>query len=326
MEECFSCNHRTIPIFIPGAACPHHCIYCNQQVISGQQQVPGDEEILRTIQLHLSTMPAGVHKEIGFFGGTFTGLPLAEQERLLQLVHPYVESGQVERLRCSTHPLCINEEILTLLRRYGMTTVELGVQSLDDGVLAGVGRGYTSRQVYAAARQIRAAGLSLGMQMMVGLPGDSADKSFLTARRIVECGAENTRIYPTLVVQHTGLAELYRQGKYQPLTLDEAVEWVRRPLRLFQESGVTVLRVGLHPTRGFISGQDYLAGPFHVSFKELVQTAIWKTLFEEYVSPMPPPLISLPAGEVFPREGENSVASRQRRSSHREQAAAGACR
>ena len=170
------------------------------------------------------------------------------------------------------------------LRRYGMTTVELGVQSLDDGVLSAVGRGYTARQVHTAAQQIRDAGLSLGMQMMVGLPGDSADKAFLTAQHIVEWGADNTRIYPTLVVQHTGLAELYRQGKYQPLTMMQAVEWVRRPLRLFQESGVTVLRVGLHPTPGFISGADYLAGPFHVSFKELVQTAIWQAVFQEYVS------------------------------------------
>lgn len=272
--------------------------------------MPGDEEILHSIREHLSTIPSNTHIEIGFFGGTFTGLPLAEQERLLRLVSPFMERGEVNSLRCSTHPLYINGEILRLLKRYGMNTVELGVQSMDDEVLRQVGRGYTSGQVREAAAQIRAAGLNLGMQMMVGLPGDSPEKSYQTAQNIVDCGAENTRIYPTLVVQQTVLADLYRQGKYTPLTLDKAVTWVKKPLRFFQEKGVTVLRVGLHPTQGFINGQDYLAGPFHVSFKELVQTAIWKEVFEDFLAARSilipcDKAASLPRKDFFTREESN---------------------
>lgn len=279
MKEGFTCNHRTVPIFIPGAACPHHCIYCNQQVISGQQQIPGDEEIRATVRQKVATMPPGSHVEIGFFGGTFTGLPMRQQEHLLLLVQPFLESGQVSGLRCSTHPLTVNRENLALLKHYGMYTVELGVQSLDDEVLRKAGRGYNAQQVYDAAALIRSMDIHLGMQMMAGLPGDTKDKSLFTAQRIVECGADNARIYPTLVVQHTVLADMYRQGKYKALTLEEAVERVKGPLRYFQEHDVTMLRVGLHPTEGFISGTDYLAGPFHVSFKELVQTAIWRDEF-----------------------------------------------
>ncbi len=284
MPDCFTCNHRTIPVFIPGVACPSRCIYCNQQVISGQQALPTEKEIHATLQSHLSTMSAGSHVEVGFFGGTFTGLPMEEQQRLLRLVQPYLESGAVKGIRCSTHPLFITPDIVSMVQQYGMTTIELGVQSLDEEVLRRSGRGYTPTQVEQAAQIIHDAGLHLGMQMMVGLPGDTAEKSYATAQRIVELGADNTRIYPTLVVQHTALADMYRRGLYQALTLDEAVEWVRQPLRLFQEKEVTVLRVGLHPTEGFIHGTDYLAGPFHVSFKELVQTAIWKSVFDEYLA------------------------------------------
>lgn len=284
MKECFTCNYRTIPIFIPGAACPHHCIYCNQQVISGQLQIPSDEEILAMVTQNLATIPVFSHVEIGFFGGTFTGLPLQQQEHLLQLVQPFIKSGQVKNLRCSTHPLTVNKESLALLKRYKMNTVELGVQSLDDDVLQQVGRGYTAQHVYDAAALIRSMDIHLGMQLMVGLPGDTAEKSLFTAHRIVACGADNVRIYPTLVVQHTALAELYRQGQYKALSIEEAVERVKGPLRYFQEHDVAVLRVGLHPTDGFINGTDYLAGPFHVSFRELVQTAIWNDIFVEKLS------------------------------------------
>lgn len=263
-------KHRTIPIFIPEMACPFRCIYCNQHLISGQQRMPSDEEIRHTIEAHLATIEAGAHVEIGFFGGTFTGLPLCEQERLLRLVQPY---GLPVRL--STRPDYISEPVVELLSRYGVRTVELGVQSLDAEVLQMVHRGYGPEAVEKAAQLIQAHGMEVGMQMMVGLPGDTPHKALHTAQRIVALGATNTRIYPTLVVKDTALATMYERGHYRPLTLEEAVQWCAPLLRLFEERGLAVLRVGLHPTEGFISHRDYLAGPFHVSFKELVMTEIF---------------------------------------------------
>ncbi|MDY5969120.1 MAG: radical SAM protein [Bacteroidales bacterium] len=273
-------HFSTIPIFIPGVACPNRCIYCNQQIISGQPAMPTEKEIIQTICRNLSTIPINYHKEIGFFGGTFTGLPLEEQWRLLCLVKPFVERGEVDGIRISTHPLCISPDIVNLLNRGGVRTVELGVQSFDDDVLKNSGRGYTAKQIYEAARSIKEAGLDLGMQMMVGLPGDTPEKCLETAKCIIRAGASNTRIYPTLVVQGTALASLYLQGKYTALSLEQAVEWTAPVLRLFQENNVAVLRVGLHPTEGFINGTDYMVGPFHVAFKELVQSEIWKEVFE----------------------------------------------
>lgn len=262
-------------------ACPFRCIYCNQHVISGQQQMPSDSEIISTIEQHLSTFPKEAEVELGFFGGTFTGLPLEEQERLLALVRTYIIYNNIRSIRLSTRPDYITQENIDLLCRYGVKTVELGVQSLDDDILLQVHRGYTSEDVYRAAELIKAAGLELGMQMMVGLPGDTPEKSLLTAKKIIALGAKNTRIYPTLVVKDTVLEKLYQQGKYQPLSIEEAVRWVAPILKLFEENEVTVLRVGLHPTEGFISGTDYLAGPFHVSFKELVMTEIFCQQFFE---------------------------------------------
>lgn len=272
-------QHRTIPIFIPEMACPCRCVYCNQYIISGQQQMPTDQEILNTIQTHLSTMGENKEVEIGFFGGTFTGLQPEEQLRLLNLVQPYLESGKIGSIRCSTRPDRIDANWLNQLKNYGMQTIELGVQSMNDEVLMASGRGYNHKTVEKAADTILNAGMQLGMQMMIGLPKDTQERSLETAKRIIELGASNTRIYPTLVIDNTVLAHQWKRGVYHALTLPEAVQWTKPILQLMEESGLEVLRVGLHPTEGFINGQDYLAGPFHVAFKLQVQSAIWADKF-----------------------------------------------
>ena len=271
-------KHRTIPIFVPELACPNQCIYCNQRIISGQLQIPSDQEIIDTIERNLSTFDSDTFVELGFFGGNFTGIEFDEQQRLFSLIKPYRDKGIIKEVRLSTRPDYINDEIMELMIQNNVSTIELGVQSLDDEVLATVQRGYTSQQVYDACSLIRKAGIRLGMQMMVGLPNDTPEKCLYTAKQIVQCGAENTRIYPTLVIQHTKLADWYNKGIYKPLALNDAIQWVKPILYHFETNNVTVLRVGLHPTEGFINGSDYLAGPFHVAFKELVQTEIWNDI------------------------------------------------
>ena len=274
-------RHRTIPVFMPEMACPFRCIYCNQRVITGQNIFLTDDEILKTIEERLATIGEDCETELGFFGGTFTGMPLEEQERMLKIVEPYLSNEKIKSIRLSTRPDYINKDVVELLRKYGVGTVELGVQSLDDEVLRKTCRGYDSRCVYDAVDMLQRNAIEVGMQMMIGLPGDSDEKSINTARKIIECGATNTRIYPTLVVKNTILAKMYERGEYLPLTLDEAVGITKQIMPMFEEAGVKVLRVGLHPTEGFINGSDYLAGPFHVSFRELVETAIWKNILEK---------------------------------------------
>lgn len=270
-------KHKTIPIFIPGLACPFQCIYCNQKMISGQEQIPSKEEIRSTIISHLSTIDHGKNNiEIGFFGGNFTGLPLEKQEELLKEVNIYLLNGQVDAIRLSTRPDYINKENLELLKKFGVKTIELGAQSLDDEVLQMIGRGHSEQDVVNASKMIKEFGFILGLQMMTGLPGDTFEKSIQTAKKIIVIGAENTRIYPLLVIRKTELERMYHDGKYIPQTLEEAVEQVKILYGLFEENNVRIIRVGLHPSEGLVMGDNLVAGPFHPSFRELVLSALWR--------------------------------------------------
>lgn len=271
-------RHYTIPIFVPELACPNRCVFCNQQKISGTLCQPSDEEIIEIIQERLATIPAGSDVEIGFFGGNFTGIPLAEQEHLLQLVQPFRIKSMVSAIRLSTRPDYIDQQRLDLLKRYGVGTIELGAQSLDEEVLKHTGRGHTAEDVRKASGMILDNGFSLGLQMMIGLPGDTPEKSMATAREIVRLGATSTRIYPTLVIKDTELENLYYEKKYIPLTLDDAVAWAKEIVPLFEIAGVKIIRLGLHPSESLTQGDSLVAGPFHVSFAELVHTGLWNDL------------------------------------------------
>ena len=274
-------KHYTIPIFIPELACPFQCVFCNQQKITGIQLIPDDEEIRNTIKAHLSSFKEKKRRvEIGFFGGSFTGVPFEQQKHYLEIVQPFLQSGKVAAIRVSTRPDYIGEKELALLKNYGVQSIELGAQSFDDEVLKQSFRGHTARQTEVAAQAILVEGFQLGLQMMIGLPGDSLPKALKTAKRIIELGAHTTRIYPAVVIKDTAMHQWCEQGKYKPLSLEIAVEWTRQILPLFEKASVKVLRVGLHPSEGLLNGDELVAGPFHPSFKELVLTKIWGGLLK----------------------------------------------
>lgn len=274
-------KHYTIPIFIPELACPFQCVFCNQQKISGRLKIPGDEEIISSIELHLASFKETEREvEIGFFGGSFTGLSLTEQGHFLQLAKPYIDKNEAQAIRLSTRPDYINEEILNLLKQNHVKTIELGAQSFDEEVLKQSFRGHTAVQTENAAKMILANGFKLGLQMMIGLPGDSLEKSIATAKKIIQLGANSTRIYPTVVIKGTALHQWFEQGKFQVLNMEEAVGQTKQILPLFEDAGVEVLRVGLHPSEGLLDGSELVAGPFHQSFRELVLTEIWADIFK----------------------------------------------
>ena len=273
-------KHFNIPIFIPELACPVQCIYCNQQKISGFHHLPGMEEINNTIQRHLTTISEqDTEVQVAYFGGNFTGIPLADQEKYLQIVQPYIQSGRISGIRLSTRPDYINEQVLDLLKKHRVQAIELGAQSMDDGVLKKSKRGHTVADTEKASRLIHAYEFSLGLQMMIGLPGDSLDSALMTARGIIGLGASETRIYPTLVIRDTAMAQLFKEDRYTPLTLDEAVSWSAKLLLEFEAGKVQILKLGLHPSEGLLSGDDLIAGPFHPSFRELVLTRVWEAVF-----------------------------------------------
>ena len=278
-----STSYRVIPVFLPMLACPHRCVYCNQFVISGQQKLPDIHDVVDLIERNLATIPSECHKRVAFFGGSFTCLPMQVQNRYLDAVQPYLQSHRIEGIQLSTRPDYIDDDILQNLKNKGVTLIELGAQSLDDNILQRCGRGHTVEDVRRASALIHRYDIELGLQMMIGLPGDTLATAMHTAEQIVAFGATCTRIYPTLVVEGTALAEDYRTGSYKPLSLEEAVEWCKELYHYFTVHGVTVLRMGLHPTQDLRDGEQLLAGPFHISFKELVLTAMWRDRIRERI-------------------------------------------
>ena len=268
-------RHYTIPVFIPMEACPFHCIFCDQNRITGKMTVPSIKDVINILHQHLSTLEEkNAEIEVGFFGGTFTGLSPVKQRALLDAVLPFIENGRIQGIRLSTRLDFISKEILDLLSEYPVKTIELGAQSMDDEVLKRSGRGHTSYDTENASKMILGAGFSLGLQMMIGLPADTREKSIATAKKIVELEASEARIYPVIVIKGTPFEDLFQEGKYIPLGLEEAIEMTKNVMRVFDESDVRIIRIGLHPSEGLLNRNDYVAGPFHPSFRELVMTSV----------------------------------------------------
>lgn len=277
-------KHYVIPIFIPESACPFRCTYCNQYNITEKATSPNPDEVASFISKYLETIPyqnPEVVVKVAFFGGNFTGLPISEQEAYLKVVQNFIDNKSIQTIQLSTRPDYISDPILQLLKKYRVSLIELGAQSLDAEVLKCTKRGHTVQDVEKSAHMIHQYGFELGLQMMIGLPGDTFDKSLATAQKIVDLGAKYSRIYPTLVIKDTDLEQEYKNGNYIPLTLEQAVDWCAQIVPIFEQNGVQILRLGLHPSEGLIHHETLIAGPFHVSFKELVLTTLWREKLQQ---------------------------------------------
>lgn len=228
-------------------------------------------DVLATAHEYLATIPAQDRVvELSFFGGTFTAIAPQLQVELLSAAKELLDEGLIQHIRCSTRPDFIDETILNRCKAYGMDIIELGVQSLDDRVLLLSGRGHDAQSVKTASDLIRQYGISLGHQIMPGLPGADAASDLATARASIEMKPDQVRIYPTLVVRDTPLADLYEAKTYQPYSLDEAVELSAELMTLYEEADIQIIRVGLQATREIAPGADLMAGPWHPAFRELV--------------------------------------------------------
>ncbi|MBQ4517797.1 MAG: radical SAM protein [Clostridia bacterium] len=263
-------KHKTIPIFVPHWGCPCDCLFCDQKKITGLREEMTPERAALIIEEGISRKQPGDVLEIGFFGGSFTGIPAPKQEALLSLAHKAKLAGKVDGIRLSTRPDYINETVLKRLLSFGVTTVELGAQSMDDDVLAFNRRGHSAEQTKRAAQAIRESGIGLGLQMMIGLPGDSFEKAMMTAEEFAKLSPDCVRIYPTLVIRDTGLDELYKNGQYTPLSVEEAVWQCSRLYRFYTERNIEVIRMGLLDMKT----EDLVAGPFHPAFGELVLSEV----------------------------------------------------
>lgn len=268
-------RHYIIPIFVPHKGCPHDCIFCNQKRITGQIEEVSSRFVGEEIDKYLKTIKRqDTTVEVSFFGGSFTGLPINTQVDLLEPAKKAMDERKIDAIRLSTRPDYIDPNILDVLKSYGVSIIELGVQSMDSGVLDISNRGHNVDDVYASSKLIKSYGFTLGLQMMVGLPGDNEDKDLETACRFVEIYPSMVRIYPALVIKDTYMEDMYRRGEYMPLSVDEAVNICSKLYLIFEKAGINIIRIGLQPTDNINIGKDVVSGPFHPSFRELVESKI----------------------------------------------------
>ncbi len=275
-------SHYIIPVFVPDLGCPHQCVFCNQKKITGQNEVPSREEVAGKITEYLDTIPgdSSITREVAFYGGSCTAVSQELQRELLTPAYKFLAAGKIDGIRVSTRPDAVDEDKLSLLSGYGVQTVELGVQSMDDEVLAKAGRGHTSRDVIRAAALVKAWGMELGFQIILGLPGDTEEKETDSALELIALKPDLVRIYPCLVLRGTQLAQLYEKGEYSPLSVEQAVQRSKKLLVMFENAGINVIRIGLQPSEQISLDGEVIAGPYHPAFRELVESALARDMLE----------------------------------------------
>lgn len=282
-----SSRHINVALFTVHKGCPHACSFCNQRSITGEIREITPQDVRNAAETALESIDEKTAKagEIAFFGGSFTMIERGYMVSLLEAAYEYVSAGKFGGIRISTRPDGISEEICLLLKEYGVKAVELGAQSLDDGVLALNERGHTAAQVTEAVRMLKSFGFETGLQMMTGLYGSTAEDSIETAKKIIELHPDTVRIYPTVVLKNTKLYSLMQDGKYKPDGVEEAVELCAKLIPMFETAGINIIRVGLH-SGGGVDG-EYAAGAYHPALRELCESRIFRDLAEKELNGLP---------------------------------------
>lgn len=276
-------GHKIIPIFVPHLGCPNDCIFCNQKKITNVTTEVTPEDAETIIVEHLETLNhENTIIEISFFGGTFTGIPIQEQEALLAIAQKYKKLGFIDYIRLSTRPDYIDEQRLLILQKYEVDIVELGVQSLDDDVLKASNRGHSVKHVIDAVSQLKKFKIKVGIQIMPGLYKSSFESDISTVNQVIQLSPDFVRIYPTLIIKNTELENYYNENKYNPLTLIEAVDFCKIAYSIFLNQGIQIIRMGLQATEGINWDGDIVSGPFHPAFRSLVLSELYGDMIERY--------------------------------------------
>nr|WP_295267546.1 radical SAM protein [Ruminococcus sp.] len=263
---------------MPHNGCPHQCSFCNQKNITGQSCQPTGENVKSTLEKAVNDLDdKAENAEIAFFGGSFTAIDRDYMLTLLEAAKPYTNifSG----IRISTRPDYIDDEVLEILKKYNVTSIELGAQSMDDYVLKANNRGHSSADVISASKLIKNYGFSLGLQMMTGLYSSTYDKDIYTAQRFIELNPDTVRIYPTVIMKETELADLYLSGKFVPYTLEQSVDLSSMLIIMFEKADIKIIRLGLHYSDSLI--KNSLGNNYHPAFKELCESKIFYNSFTE---------------------------------------------
>ncbi|MFB3885537.1 MAG: elongator complex protein 3 [Thermodesulfobacteriota bacterium] len=263
-----------IPIFLPYIGCSERCLFCNQKAASQKLLFPS--AVRNLIEDSLQTIPSSKDhrkKQVAFYGGSFTAIPQEDQIQYLKEVQPFLRSGLIDSIRVSTRPDALDEETLCLLKGAGVTTVEIGAQSMIDQVLSLARRGHCAEDTVSAAVRLKRWNFELGIQLMIGLPGDTIGRFLQTLDRVIDLKPDFVRIHPTLVLKGSPLEDLWRAGKYSPLSLDEAIQWLKKGILKLEAASIPSARIGLQPTEEL--ERDLLAGPYHPALRQLIDSALF---------------------------------------------------
>ncbi|MBE7017438.1 MAG: radical SAM protein [Ruminococcaceae bacterium] len=259
-----------IPVFIPHLGCPHDCVFCNQKRISGSLLPACPDDVVKAVE---EALPKCQNAELAFYGGSFTAIAKDEQCALLDAAAPYIGDGRICSIRVSARPDAINDDILSLLWEKGVRTIELGSQSMVNSVLSASWRGHTAEDTEKAAKMIKDRGFFLVLQMMTGLPGSDMGKDILSAEKIAAVKPDAVRIYPTVIIRDTVLADMWREGEYEEHSVEAAAEVCAEILPIFERAGIPVIRLGLNPSDE-LSGGDALGGAYHPALGEIVKSRV----------------------------------------------------
>ncbi len=272
-------KHANIAIFVPHNGCPHQCSFCNQKNITGTNFQPRKQHVINAIETSLSKNTYIENREVAFFGGSFTAISHDYMIELLESVQPYIEENEVNGIRISTRPDAISDEILDILKKYNVTAIELGAQSMHNRVLELNERGHNANDVIVSATKIKEYGFELGLQMMVGLYGSNREKDLFTGNMFVKLKPKTVRIYPTLIMKDTKLAQLYKEKLYLPMEFNETVDICTELLKIFEVNNINVIRLGLHSSESLEN--NLLAGVWHPAFREICES---KLLLDKFIN------------------------------------------
>lgn len=274
-------KHAIIPIFISHRGCPNDCVFCNQKKITAREGDVTPDDVRSTIDQWLTTLDEVGTVEVSFYGGSFTGIPMDQQTAFLEIAKDYKDRGLIDMIHLSTRPDYIDREILDNLKAHSVDVIELGVQSFSDEVLRLSGRGHDAACVYRACDLIKSYGFTLGIQLMIGLPGDSLKTCRMSALETVKIHPAIARIYPTVTIRDTELYCMMERGEYQPLPLEEAVRRAKEMYLILEENGINVIRVGLKASEIM---EDQIG--FHPAFRQLMESEIARDSMEAQLTAM----------------------------------------
>ena len=266
-------SHSNISVFVPHKGCPNDCSFCNQRAISGQTVPATPKDVENAVKIAIEYNVDPKNTEIAFFGGSFTAIERDYMISLLTAAKCLLALYKFKGIRISTRPDCIDNDMLSTLKEYGVTAIELGAQSMVDEVLTANRRGHSADDVRNASKLIKEYGFELGLQMMTGLYKSDFEKDEYTAREIIKLKPDIVRIYPTVVLKNTHLGDLQSKGEYIAPNAEESAPFCAKLLTMFEEENIRVIKLGLHSSETVES--DMVGGAYHPAFRELCEGHIY---------------------------------------------------